>query len=395
MKNQTGRFWFCSVLFSALTVLLVPAEEVFIAPADAAAHLGQHVVVRGEVSQVRTIDSGMMFLNFGGRHPNSLFTAVVRPPQAPDFAALGELEGKTIDVIGTITEFSGRPQIELTNTEQIRTDVSSGEPAATSPDPSSEQSVAPVEPSASEPASGKFPAASTGRSTTLEVPLTPEEQASADKSPAGIMPTHAEVGWMPAPGLADGGEKKLFIVFSTDDGGGAHVRALPRFGGPANELGWSALAANGPVLEEKLKQPWHFTMIQAALRALEEEYPDLKKWPIAVGGNSGGAKRASLMAAYLSKEGYNMHGLFMGGSNDEFLIAAMDDLRAPLSTRQIHVFFSNGNEDTIAPADRVTGLVQRLKGKGFRNVRNEIFEGGHLLNEDSLKDAITWFNETL
>ncbi len=70
-----------------LTALLLgsPLHAVTIAYAEAGKHVGQEVTVTGQVSNVRTIASGMTFVNFGARGAADAFTAVGKP---------GVVEGK-------------------------------------------------------------------------------------------------------------------------------------------------------------------------------------------------------------------------------------------------------------------------------------------------------------
>jgi hypothetical protein len=49
-----------------------------ITPEQAKDHVGQEVVVQGQVSQIGASErSHTLFVNFGGRYPNHVFTAVI------------------------------------------------------------------------------------------------------------------------------------------------------------------------------------------------------------------------------------------------------------------------------------------------------------------------------
>jgi hypothetical protein len=65
---------FLSALFLVSTV-----HAVTIPHAEAGKHIGQEVTVTGKVSGVRTIPSGMTFVNFGVRGAADAFTAVGKP----------------------------------------------------------------------------------------------------------------------------------------------------------------------------------------------------------------------------------------------------------------------------------------------------------------------------
>ena len=92
-----------------------------ITPSETRQHVGQSVTVEGVVTAVNTTDrSDVTFLDMGGRYPNNLFTAVIVKNDADKFPNVGTLEGKTIDVTGTIKLYKGRPGIILTDAAQIK-----------------------------------------------------------------------------------------------------------------------------------------------------------------------------------------------------------------------------------------------------------------------------------
>lgn len=92
-------------------------------------YIGQEVVFTGVVELARKIESGTQFLDFGGRHPNAMFTCVVFASRAELFGDLTDYEGKTVRVRGIVNEFGGRPQIELKSPDQIELVDSQIEPA--------------------------------------------------------------------------------------------------------------------------------------------------------------------------------------------------------------------------------------------------------------------------
>jgi micrococcal nuclease len=86
-----------------------------ITPADAKSHIGETAVVKGVVAQV-TKGAKAVFLNFGGKYPDNIFTAVSF--NLP-FSALSAFEGKTVTVSGTIKDYKGKPEIIVSNLGQI------------------------------------------------------------------------------------------------------------------------------------------------------------------------------------------------------------------------------------------------------------------------------------
>lgn len=81
-------------------------------------HIGEEATVRGEVSDVHVTQKGDVFLNFGGKHPNAVFTAVCFKSAIPS-EQLTALKGQTISVSGKIKEYNGQVEIVLNSADQI------------------------------------------------------------------------------------------------------------------------------------------------------------------------------------------------------------------------------------------------------------------------------------
>ena len=56
----------------------------------------------------------------GGRYPNNSFTAVIFSGNASKFPNLDALNGKTVDVTGSVRLHNGRPEIILNDPGQIK-----------------------------------------------------------------------------------------------------------------------------------------------------------------------------------------------------------------------------------------------------------------------------------
>jgi TonB family protein len=114
-----------------LALVLAPAADVaVITPDQAKDHVGQDVVVQGQVTQVGASErSHTVFLNFGGRYPNHTFTAVIFSKNLQSFPDARSWEGKTITVRGQLHQ--GKPEIVLERQEQVT--VSSATPSEASP----------------------------------------------------------------------------------------------------------------------------------------------------------------------------------------------------------------------------------------------------------------------
>jgi len=86
---------------------------------EAQGHCGETVTITGKVDGVRTLDSGMTLVNLDGRYPEQACTIVVRPQHAQTVGDLSGFVGKTIAVTGVVTDYKGKPQIEITKRDAI------------------------------------------------------------------------------------------------------------------------------------------------------------------------------------------------------------------------------------------------------------------------------------
>jgi len=381
---------------AALLLGTLHASATTITSANAAANVGSTAIVRGTVAQVSTVGSGMTFVNFGRPHPDSEFTAVVRAG-TPGFDSLTAFEGKEVEVEGTIEMHKGRPQIVLRSPGDIRlagTPPDADVPVAPAPSSAPAPTPAALEPSTPAAAPDDAAAPRAGSLEEFKVPLTDEEKRMAGRSPAGVKPEEATAGIMLPEGFDPAQPQKVLVVFSTDDNGGDHLKAMPRFGGIAARNGWVAIAATGPVLEEKLSPEWHAAMIYAGLRALEEKYPNAKNWRFFCGGNSGGGLRSAMMSCALLKKGYPVEGVFMGSSGDERFSAGLGIFRPERAkVRNLAVYLAHGKSDHMIDAARADYTAEVVKKQGIKKIRRDSYEGGHGMNEESFTKALEWFSQ--
>lgn len=108
-------------LVLGLILLAVPAAAQTIRPADARAHIGQTVTVEGVVSEVYfAARSHTTFIGMGGAYPNNVFTAVIFRQDASTFPDVEALNGRTVDVTGTVRLYKGIPEIILKSADQLK-----------------------------------------------------------------------------------------------------------------------------------------------------------------------------------------------------------------------------------------------------------------------------------
>jgi len=98
------------------------AEEggspIAVSPSEVGAQVGKVVTVRGRVDEQKTSKSGHTYLNFGGRYPNHGFSCFLSAKNFTD--PIPAYVGKMVEVTGTVTQYDGKPQIELTSLSEIR-----------------------------------------------------------------------------------------------------------------------------------------------------------------------------------------------------------------------------------------------------------------------------------
>jgi micrococcal nuclease len=84
------------------------------------AYVGKEVTVKGTVTEVIILKSGLVYLNIDGIFPDNKFTALVFKRDAEPFGDLKVWEKKKVEVNGKIADYQGKPQIVLTKPEQIK-----------------------------------------------------------------------------------------------------------------------------------------------------------------------------------------------------------------------------------------------------------------------------------
>lgn len=87
--------------------------------AEAKKFVGNNVVLVGKVAEVNRTEQ-IVRLNFEEPFPKQVFTAVVFARSFKYFTNLANLEGKTVEITGKVSEYRDRPQIILTNSAQLR-----------------------------------------------------------------------------------------------------------------------------------------------------------------------------------------------------------------------------------------------------------------------------------
>jgi DNA/RNA endonuclease YhcR with UshA esterase domain len=87
--------------------------------ADASKHVGTDQCVSGTVMHIDHSVKGETFLNFCKEAKGCPFTVVVFPTDIKKMGDIQQLEGRQIEIKGTIQDYDGRAQIVLKRTQQL------------------------------------------------------------------------------------------------------------------------------------------------------------------------------------------------------------------------------------------------------------------------------------
>ncbi len=83
-------------------------------------HTGENTCVSGRVLRVFTSRAGNSFLDFCSDYRQCPFTSVIFADHRRQFGNLATLEGRKVEIVGTITTYKGRAEIIIRDPRQIR-----------------------------------------------------------------------------------------------------------------------------------------------------------------------------------------------------------------------------------------------------------------------------------
>jgi predicted esterase len=173
--------------------------------------------------------------------------------------------------------------------------------------------------------------------------------------------------------------------------------AIPQALGYTNAAlaeGWAVLAADGPRLApDQDTVMWNWGAVESALAQWHRVLPRARTWPLAVGGFSGGAKRATYVAAAALEAGFPVTGVFMGGCNEDRATIAARLFRAGPQFRSVRMYLSNGERDPIANPTHGGAVKSAMESSGFTRVRLERYPAAHVLHPPQVREALRWFGE--
>lgn len=117
----------CLLLVAALTLAanLVRADQTNtaapakIGTADAEKYYDQEMIVTGTIAQV-TLRPTIVFLNLDQPFPNSPFAVIIHSENTNQFGDLKSLQGKSVEIKGTIKKYHDKPEIVLDSADQLK-----------------------------------------------------------------------------------------------------------------------------------------------------------------------------------------------------------------------------------------------------------------------------------
>ena len=173
-------------------------------------------------------------------------------------------------------------------------------------------------------------------------------------------------------------------------------RLLGAYAEAAVAGGWILVAAD-PAEEVPVERDdvnLRYALNAAALAALESQWPEAGKAPLAFGGFSGGAKFSGWLAAAFARQGRAIAGIYLAGINsDTVVFAARHFSVLNESFSRTPVFLASGQNDKVAtPADH-RNIHDQLKRAGFSKVRIEYGASSHEVDPRSLQTALDWFRK--
>ena len=113
-------------LFVAIASLLISVNclaQTRIEAKDAAKHLNEEVSICDKVFGGKFFtSSSLTLLDIGGNHPNEFLTVVIKAEDRKKFTSAPEdfYKGKNVCVTGKIIDFKGKPEIIITDPEQLK-----------------------------------------------------------------------------------------------------------------------------------------------------------------------------------------------------------------------------------------------------------------------------------
>jgi dienelactone hydrolase len=193
-------------------------------------------------------------------------------------------------------------------------------------------------------------------------------------------------------GFSPAQPRPIFIVNAAQTA--SAVAALTEYAEPITDAGWIALAADAATPARVESSEWCYAMILAAYDRLDSAWPGVKRWAVATGGFSGGAKRSAYIGALLMEDRHSLIGLWLGGCNEDRPTDALKWHKPGPAYLRLPIVLANGTNDPVATPAHVEQVRASLAKSNFTNIRLTPYEGAHAFDASSLREALPWFVES-
>jgi DNA/RNA endonuclease YhcR with UshA esterase domain len=114
-------FLTAAILFTCLNAF----GQTKITAKEASKHLNEKVMVCDQIFGGKYLDhSDITLIDVGGSHPNELLTLIIKGADRKKFKTAPEdtFKGKKVCITGQIIDYKGKPEIVITDPEQIKED---------------------------------------------------------------------------------------------------------------------------------------------------------------------------------------------------------------------------------------------------------------------------------
>ncbi|MDP9005029.1 MAG: hypothetical protein M3N12_09615 [Verrucomicrobiota bacterium] len=224
-----------------------------------------------------------------------------------------------------------------------------------------------------------------------QVPLNATEQKYVSEG-GNPVPSHAVAVIAVPPGFDPQRAWPVLVCLSTSDFSRKNRDDLVElYLQAALAEGWILLAGDGEENPRQDSTGWRAGMTLAALDALHRSFPGSSRWPIAVAGFSGGAKRAGSIAPLLALAGNRLIGIFLTGVNEDRLSQAYQRFQPGAAFLRTPIYISAGQLDEIARMGQQNEVRLAIEKAGFTRVRLVPMQWGHAVSRGAIREALRWF----
>lgn len=131
-----------------------------------------------------------------------------------------------------------------------------------------------------------------------------------------------------------------------------------------------------------------------AVEKLKQAWPGIQGWPIATGGNSGGAKGALREICLIKNMGLQARGVFMGGCNYAGNLATGRSVyklsKKDLKDIRFYSSYYEGPQDADAT---IKGVISTIKGEGGDIIKDVRFKDSFDERKNQFQLALEWFEQ--